>query len=256
MGARETRREIDRWLTGPEQNLIGIGDAYQFLAFHLLHHMKEGFDWPAAVEYWSELVRCGAVAQIAVTGQGGPSAQRAYFFVTERGRELLAKRPSPHDRQGYLAALRATKGFDVIAVELADEAVGAWHAGLWRASAVMLGVACERLVILIAEAVQSKGIKPYSDRLTTMLRPKKDRPPAGISEIFTQVRGAVGTLAGESDSFDRDVSSIFQYARKLRNDSGHPTGKVVTADEAQAGLLLFPGFHAQTQALIKRIQTA
>jgi hypothetical protein len=256
MGAQETRREIDRWLTGPEHSLRGIGDPYNFLQFHVRHHMQEAFDWRAAVEYWSELVRCGVVAQVAHSGVGGVAADSSYFFVTARGRELLAKRPAPHDRHGYLAALRATRDFDEIAVGLADEALGAWQSGLWRASAVMLGVACERLVILIAESVEAKGTVPYATNLSRMLHPKKGKPPAGISEVFAQVRGAVLTLDGESESFDRDVSSIFQHARQLRNDSGHPTGKLVTAEEAQAGLLLFPSFHAKAMALIDRIKTS
>jgi hypothetical protein len=45
-----------------------------------------------------------------------------------------------------------------------------------------------------------------------------------------------------ADALDRKLAAIFDHARGLRNQSGHPSGDDVTAEDAEAGLLLFPGF--------------
>lgn len=230
----------------PEALFRGLRDQYG--------EADPSIDWEAAVTYWWDLARIGAVAMVA----GPVGGSRDTYFLTDFGRSLLEhKDVSPHDRAGYLSAIRAVAGADTIAVGYADEAVGAWQAGLYRASAVMLGCACERLVLLVAEAVKdATGLAPYSDDLAKMLTPPKSGkkgPVAGISDIFGKVREAVEVVGG--DEFDRLVSSVFDHARDLRNASGHPTGKVVTREDAQAGLLLFPGYHSRALDVIERIRT-
>ncbi len=51
------------------------------------------------------------------------------------------------------------------------------------------------------------------------------------------------------DALDRKLSAVFDHARGLRNKSGHPTGVDVSADDAEAGLLMFPGFYALVDEL-------
>ena len=256
MTPEETRRAVDAFLVrtltervqvmphGAIQHIIGDWD-----------HRNQTIDRQVAIEHWWDLARIGA---IAVVGSAPESDSQRWFYVTEFGRALLERQDvSPHDRAGYLSAVRSVAGADSIAVGYADEAVGAWQAGLYRASAVMLGCACERLVLLIADAVKdSTGLAPYSADLAKMLTPPKSGkkgPAAGISEIFERVRGAVEVVGG--DEFDRLVSSVFDHARDLRNASGHPTGKVVTREDAQAGLLLFPGYHSRALDVIERVRT-
>ncbi|MDY7011108.1 MAG: hypothetical protein SVV80_10210, partial [Planctomycetota bacterium] len=55
------------------------------------------------------------------------------------------------------------------------------------------------------------------------------------------------------DAIDRKLSAIFDHARALRNKSGHPTEADVSGDDAQAGLLLFPGFYAFIDDLCKHM---
>lgn len=209
-------------------------------------------DWDAVTVHWWELARIGA---IAIVGGGKDERGFSAYVMTDFGRALLQRKDvSPHDRAGYLSAIRGVAGADAIAVGYADEAVGAWHACLFRASAVMLGVACERLVFTIAQAIHDAGMNPFAENLKRALTPPKDKPPMGISEVFRNVRGAVLALEGETDSFDRDVSAIFQHARALRNASGHPSGREVTREEALAGLLLFPTFQKQAIDFIERIR--
>ncbi len=255
--AEKTRRLIDRLLSDPRQDAI-TPTAFMRSAHNHASSERWFFQWNVAIEHWWDLARSGVVAIL-----GGESNITNYptFTVTAFGRRVLAgdREISPHDRQGYLTMLRRNPAADSIALGYADEAVGAWQAGVSRASAVMLGCACERLVILMAEAVVEAKISPYAADLTRMLAPASKRgepkPPAGISQIFAKVRGAVDVVTGGDDEFSRGVTAIFDHTRMLRNASGHPTGAEVSREEAHAGLLLFPTFYARTLTTIGRIKS-
>lgn len=219
--------------------------------------VRKAPDWEAMLTYWWDLARVGGV--VLVGGGEAPARGFPSFVLTDFGRALLNEKDvSPHDREGYMAALRAIPSVDAIALTYAEEAVGAWHAQLHRASAVMLGCACERLVLLVADAVRGNAdLSPYAADLAKMFAPSKKagasttRVP-GISEVFTRVRAAVHVVGGEE--FDRTVTSVFEHARTLRNDAGHPTGRAVTKQEALAGLVLFPGFYDRAVAIAERVR--
>ncbi|KPJ77410.1 MAG: hypothetical protein AMK72_11900 [Planctomycetes bacterium SM23_25] len=216
------------------------------------------FDAAAVIEYWWHLVRLGVVA---IPGYAITFFQGRKFptlVLTERGRALLEHgEKSPHDPPRYLNAVRQrVQDPDNIALGYLDEAVGAWAAGLYRASAVMLGCACERLVLILAEQIARAGIQPWSDKVQKTL----GGAPVGASRLFDLIRECLIHLAGDkrlpralADALDRKLTPIFEHARGLRNKSGHPTGTDVSADEAEAGLLLFPGFYGFVDGLCKHL---
>jgi hypothetical protein len=117
----------------------------------------------------------------------------------------------------------------------------------------MLGCACERLVLLLAEAVGALDFQEAKKVKKTL-----DGVPIRISSLFDSLRAALLSirerLPGDlRDALDRKLSAVFDHARGLRNQSGHPTGDDVSADDAQAGLLLFPGFCQFVHVLIKHL---
>jgi len=82
-----------------------------------------------------------------------------------------------------------------------------------------------------------------------------------ISELFDDVRSTLIELAQQkklsrdvADALDRKLGAIFDHARGLRNDSGHPTDVDITSDDAEAGLLLFPGFYELVDKLIAQLR--
>lgn len=210
------------------------------------------------LEYWWELARAGVVAVLGESSPSIVSGRRIpQFVLTERGRHLLELREkSPHNASRYLAAVRQRVSTpDEIALSYLAEAVDAWRYGLSRSSAVMLGCACERLVLLLAEAIASANCPPWSLKLK-----KKLQSRAFVSEVFDVVRNALVQLRGEQklprdlgDALDRKLSAIFDHARGLRNESGHPTGEEVSAEDAEAGLLLCPGFYELVDRLIAEL---
>ena len=218
------------------------------------------WDPKAVLEHWWWLARLGV---IALPGQLADSNNTGipHFLLTERGRKLLERgEVSPHDPQRYYDAIKRGWGTpDSVVMVYLDEAVGAWAAGVYRASAVMLGCAAERLIILLAETVSQANIPPWSDRLKKKLA-QSEKSPTAISQLFEDVRAALLSLAGEqklpgkhSDSIDRKLTPIFELARGLRNSAGHPTAVEVMQDEAEGSLLLFPSFCFLTNDLMKAL---
>ncbi len=215
------------------------------------------FDPAMALEYWWHLARLGVVATPAGEVPTIQDVSIPRLLVTARGRALLERgEKSPHDPPRYMKAVRERVGKpDEIALGYLDEAVGAWTAGLYRASAVMLGCACERLVLLLAAEIVRADIKPWADKIK-----KEQGRGAGVSRLFDLIRKCLVQLRGEkklpgnlADALDRKLSAIFDHARALRNESGHPTGTDISADDAEAGLLLFPGFHSFAVQLCEQL---
>jgi len=229
-------------------------------------HENTDWDVDVIVEHWSWLKRTGVIVSL-----GPESSNRIYpptgtgkleeFYVTPRGRKLLATgEASPHNPVRFDAKIRSQiSSPDDIVMTYVDEAVGAWAAGLNRAAAVMIGCACERLILLLAQSLTAAEIDPWSERIGSLLA-KAAKSPVSISKVFQKVREALLDLAGQkelpkgiADALDRKLTPIFEYARGLRNKSGHPTAVEVSHEDAEAGLLLFPGFYIFIGSVIKTL---
>lgn len=163
---------------------------------------------------------------------------------------MAAGEESPHNPIRFDAKIRGgVSSPDDIVMTYVDEAVGAWAAGLDRATSVMIGCACERLILLLARSLAAAHIDPWSERIEKLLD-KAAKSPVSISTIFQKMRDALLEMKGQkklpgqiADALDRKLTPIFEYARGLRNKSGHPAAVEVSHDDAEAALLLFPGFY-------------
>ena len=163
---------------------------------------------------------------------------------------------SPHDPSKYMAAVRRRVAQpDEVALSYLAEAVEAWRSGLNRSSAVMLGCACERLVLLLAEAVAADKTLPGADKIGKAIEGR-----VFVSSLFGEIRSTLASLKSNKklpkelgDALDRKLSAIFDHARGLRNQSGHPTGEEVSAEDAEAGLLPFPGFCELVDKLVVQL---
>lgn len=213
------------------------------------------------LEYWWDLARTGVVA---ILGESAPSVVYGERFpqvvLTPRGRRLLEHgEKSPHNPNKYLAAVRKRVAQpDEVALSYLSEAVEAWRSGLNRSSAVMLGCACERLVLVLADAIATNRSLPGADKIRKALDGR-----VFVSPLFEEIRSTLTRLKSDKklpadlgDALDRKLSAIFDHARGLRNESGHPTGEEVSAGDAEAGLLLFPGFYELVDGLINGLSPA
>jgi hypothetical protein len=256
--ASQLRRIVDELLLSDNERLVCYGNFIRSVKTRA-DREKVQFDGAVVLEYWWHLARIGV---IALSGEGGGVVkpfQYPTIIVTPRGRALLRRgEESPHSPERYLNAVKRRVGnADPIVLAYLDEAVASWASGQYRSSAVMLGCACEKLIILIADAVAGKPIPPWSDKLKKKLADSR----TGISSIFEEVRQALLSLRSKlpsdlADQLDRKLTPIFDHARVLRNQAGHPTGATVSAEDAEAGLLLFPGFYELCVRIIGSLEAS
>ena len=255
----DNRAQVQRFFD--EALLAGQAHSvYGLLQGVMTRAKKEGFpaDSAALLEYWWDLARVGLVA---IPGENPPSVTHGEriprLLLTDRGRRLLELgEQSPHNPSRYLSALRARVTTpDDITLTYLQEAVEACRCGLHRSSAVMLGCACERLVIMLASVIVESSLSDSS-------LSKRLKGQVFVSQLFDEVRKHLMTLRGQKklsrdlgNALDRKLSAIFDHARGLRNQSGHPTGMEVSAQDAEAGLLLFPGFYELVNKLIAHLRT-
>ena len=219
-------------------------------------HVGIEFDGAVVLEYFWQLARTGVVAVPGAGIQMLPF-QMPKLLLTERGRKFLESHEhSPHDTNRYIAEVRRRiVNLDEVVLSYLVEAVEAWQSGLNRSSAVMLGCACERIVLLLAETIAENAELPGADKIGKALDGR-----VFVSPLFEEVRSTLAILkSGKklsrelADALDRKLSAIFDHARGLRNKSGHPTGEDVSAEDAEAGLLLFPGFYELVDKIIMEL---
>ena|SRR2546427_3170821 len=110
----------------------------QILAFH-------------AVEVFWRLLIEGIVAP----GMNSSNMNLPWFHLTAYGRKVIASEPGhPHDHEGYLARIReASAEPDQTVLAYVTEGLTTFRQGGVVAAAVMLGIAAERVFLLVCDAL-------------------------------------------------------------------------------------------------------
>lgn len=170
-------------------------------------------------------------------------ARWPFFHVTPFGREYL-EQMAPHflDPDGYVRYLRAlVPDVDAIVLQYTQESARAFRAQLWFASAVMLGAASERTVLLLLEAVRDGTPSSNKARLTKLL----DQPKLG--EIFKVLQSRIGEeiKAGNlpytvHQGCTEHLLSLAEMIRVHRNEAVHPAAAKVDRQKVFIALQTFP----------------
>jgi hypothetical protein len=190
----------------------------------------------AVLTQWNDLFRTGILAW----GLNLSNPNPPFFHLTERGRralESLARDPA--NPAGYLRHLASVAALDPIAMSYLAEALDCYVDGLFKASAVMIGCAAERVILTLRELTVQK---------LTMLG--KTIPQNLTDWRIKTVSDALHSFFDcYSRTFSRELQEPFgaywaafaQQIRAARNDAGHPTSvDPVTPDTVHASLLIFP----------------
>jgi hypothetical protein len=177
-------------------------------------------------------------------GAGMQTPNLPLLRATEYGRKCFeAGELTAHDPDDYLRRLKAAcPSIDDITLLYAGEALDTFRAGNHLASAVMIGVAAENMLLRLVDAVHAalntperkqkfekvtkgKAAKTQHDEVVERLKSPSSLLPEGIESVLTQ-----------------HIDGIYDLIRRTRNDAGHPTGKRMERYETQALLLLFPTY--------------
>jgi len=184
---------------------------------------------------------------VLAPGHPGYVLQMPPFHVTEHGLECLkAEEVTPHDPDGFLQALRASAEgeLDEIAMIYLEEALQCYRHREYLGAMVLLGVASERCVDLVAEdflegIADSKIREQKSRKLARSSRSTKRR----FDTLRAEIEALPDLPGGLREGLDIHFDGIFEIIRRTRNDAGHPRVERPGKRDAHACLLLFPSYH-------------
>jgi hypothetical protein len=129
----------------------------------------------------------------------------------------------------------------------------AFRSGCILSSTVMLGVATEHTFELMLEVVERSP--KYSKAFATVLKERQLLPRVNKFKAVLDQRQ--GDLPREvKEDLDTHFAGILSIIRTFRNQSGHPTGRIVDREQAYVLLNLFVPYCRKMYQLMEHFRTA
>ena len=184
--------------------------------------------------FWS-LFREG----IITLGLNDSNRDYPHFRVTEFGRRIIAHQQAYffHDVSSYEKAITSeVPAIDSTTLLYLKEAMQSFRTGCLLASTVMLGVATEHTFFLLLETIEASASHAPSfasvKREWTILQK--------FNKFKTILDRHVSNLTPEiKEDLDTHFAGILSIIRTFRNQSGHPTGKIMEREQVYVLLQLF-----------------
>jgi hypothetical protein len=190
------------------------------------------------LEVFWDLFRQG----IITLGLNDANPEFPFFHLTALGKRVVEGEDAyfVHDVSGYEKRIvKEIPKIDPVTLLYLKEALQAFRSGCVLSSTVMLGVATEHTFLLLIEAIDrgtshQATFASISKERTILQKVNKFRH---ILELQTKA------LPLElKEDLDTHFSGILSIIRNFRNQSGHPSGKIIDREQAYILLQLFPPY--------------
>ncbi len=180
---------------------------------------------------WELIIQGIIIPGVGLGGMTG-QADLPFFQITEWGQRCLkAGEFLPYDTGRFIDRLKARiPAVNQVVVLYLTEALQCFRAATYLASAVMVGVASERVLLDLHVAVESAlDTQQKKEKFTAETASKSakriyDEIQKRLDPIMEQITSALG-----KEDISAELSGIFSLIRKTRNDAGHPTGEAWNA---------------------------
>ena len=194
-----------------------------------------------------------AIEGIVSPGLNATNPNFPFFSITEYGEQVLAvDSPNPHDPTGYLGRLsERIANPDATVLAYLAESLAGLRRGIYISSTVMLGVAAERVFLLLcdsladalAEENERDEFKRILDRYA--MKPKLDWVHAKLARVQAQ------RPAGFPDNTSLMVNAIYDLIRNQRNELGHPRELPPSLDREDVfvNLQIFPRYYETAETV-------
>jgi hypothetical protein len=215
---------------------------------HASYHLSRNDQTRVQDIFWDLLIE-GVVRP----GLGdGTNNDLPHFHVTDRGKAALSEAsPSPYDPDGYLRRLRADiPAIDPVIVTYLEESLHTFRINCLLSSTVTLGCASEKALLLLLEAY-ARALEP-----TRATRFRKDTDGKMIKQQFDVFQKRLDDhLRGKLDrellaDLETRLLGVFSMIREVRNEAGHPSGRVPEREVCYANLTVFPSYLRKVYDLI------
>ena len=223
--------------------ISGVAEVFQrregtTLAPSLLHHEPHlsGNDAGLAREVFWDLFR----QSIITLGCDNADQNYPFFALSHFGKKILANQNVYffHDLESYTKLIQSNvPNINDITLLYLQEAMQAFKTGCMLAATVMLGVASEHSFLLLVEAAEQSP--KYRCHFGTVAKERT------ILQRFRKFRAAFdknvqADLPGEiKENLDIEFDGILSVIRTFRNDSGHPSGKILEREQTYVLLQMF-----------------
>lgn len=171
-----------------------------------------------------------------------PSATNWVLLPTAKGRSAISDEDiNPDNPTGYMQSLkRQVPGVSETVTNYVSEAQSAYRAGLYRASAVMLGVASEAAVLEVARTLGKTLRGKEAQKYLQVIEGHRTNYLPKFDAFRKKLESQKGCLPSElTDGLDLAMNSVADLLRVYRNDLGHPTGKTVNQQDCFISLQMF-----------------
>jgi hypothetical protein len=196
------------------------------------------------------------VEGVLMWGHDRHQPEPPFLSITGYGKEVLNNgKIIPHDPDVYLKAFKdEVPDADHLMILYLTESLQTFRHNNLLSSSVMLGVASEAAFNVLFDAIKNAltipdKIKKF-EKLECEISTKKIFD-AAMDEINLVKRRLPNEI---KENIETIMQGIFNLIRLQRNDSGHPTGKVVTRSLMFANLHLFIMYCSHLYALVKWLE--
>jgi len=176
---------------------------------------------------------------ITLGSENSPNQGYPWFRLSSYGKKVLDDEDPYffHDLSSYENIIRAgIPNIDDLTLFYLKEAMQTFMVGCYLSSSVMLGVALEySLNNLYQEIEKNSNYKDHFSKLSeekTLLR-KYNKFKNKLLEIKKDLPKEM------KQDFDTNLDMIVSIIRNYRNESGHPSGKVLNREQCYVNLQLF-----------------
>jgi hypothetical protein len=200
----------------------------------------------AAEEVFWQLVVEGVLSP----GMDSDNLKLPWFHVTRHGQEVLKAGPAnPHDPTGYLRRLyEKVREPDQTVLAYLSESLNSFRHGDRVASTVMLGIAAERVFLLLCESLAAALTSPAEQKAFGKILGRFQMNPKleWVHEKIQSIRGP-----GLPENANIMVTAIYDLVRSQRNELGHPREKppAVSQEDIFVNLQVFPHYYQTAEEL-------
>lgn len=204
-------------------------------------------DWAVFHEVFWDLFRQG----IITPGINDSSLEFPHFSVSQFGRKILENENTYffHDLSTYTTLMKSNvPDINDTTLLYLQEAMQSFKSGCMLAATVMLGVASEHSFLLLLESAHANST--YGSNFANAAKQRT------ILQKFRKFKAALdqhvmADLPSEiKEDLDIDFAGILSVIRTFRNESGHPTGKILEREQAYVLLQMFVPYCKKIYQLI------
>jgi hypothetical protein len=237
---------VERKLFPTSDDCQRLGVDYKYYERQLLH--------PQDRLTISEIVWDLILEHIVTPGEDMPDRGFPFFRLTEFGQDYISQSaPHYYDPEGYMKFLRGiVPNLDTVIEQYIFESLNCYRQQLFFASAVMIGAAAEKAILLLLEAIVGSMSNVGNEKKAAQLL---DRP--NLPEIFDTIVKTINPLVRAKtipyavhQGCTEHLTSLFEMIRVQRNDAIHPIAGQVNQTKVFLSLQTIPAALESVNKLI------